>query len=486
MSSIDGDASELCKIIASLNYDGQQTLVTPQSFAEPNFILVYDLLLWFARILVGKPDDLSLSAYSIVDNDNKKAITDYTESVVLESLVNLARLFHSQLGIRLNLTQLYTADTGCCGELLRIAKPIHEAVELFVKKKCKFVDAAKMVQTNRAKMEATLALLKDEVDRAQDKRDLLASISELTEELENLLDDEPAFSEERLRVIDRRLELADIEQVLRNDHEGIIERTSELAKENEELCKDLERLDERLRSKEIELDESVERLNDLLVEAPQYLEQYERLYKEYESFYETYVSKYRSLAYLRSCVYCSNTGTNDSGDTPMSSGSSSNKERSHHQLDEALAEAKPLGSTTSLSLVRLPGEGSAGFDERVRVADELEPSATVGPARLAVSLPEGASKPKSASFVAAEGAAGGAGAASAAGLAGSEPPPTGRRDKTVVTGLRTVLYGSRPAVAGDTELEGLLREFAADSALDDGAGYELEGSSGDEDAMGEP
>lgn len=473
----DEKTVELCRIVAALNYDGQQTLVTPQSFVKPNFTLVYDLLKWFARILVGRPDDLSLSAYSIEDHD-RKLVTDMAESTTVDSLINLGRLFHSKLGVHLNLVQLYRADASCCVELWKVAKPIHEAVESFVNDKFKYADSSsmtKMLESVRAEMDATLVVLRDEISKSPGKRDLAASISGLAEKLEILLDNEPNFNEQRQRVIDRRVELANIEQVLQTNHGCIIERTKELAKSNEELCKDLVRLDERLRAKEMEVDSSIERLNDLLVESPQYLSQYEQLYKDYETSYEAYVSKYRNLNYLESCVYSS-----DRSNDILSDAS---------QLDEDAAN--PLGSTTdgSFSAGRPPADAAGGGFRN----DELELSDTTGPARLAESLPDelGDSKPISASLgVDAAGAAAGAEVGrtgtTGAGLAAT----TGRREMTVeMTGRRTNV--GRPTVAGDSGLEGLLREFVADSELETGCGLygtepDEEDGSTDEDAMGTP
>lgn len=454
----------MCRIIAALNYDGQQTLVTPQSFAKPNFTLVYDLLLWFARILVGKPDDLSTVAYSIED-DSKKAARELSESIAVESLINLGRLFYSRLGIQVNLVQLYRADTGCCVELLRIAKPIYEAVESFVNEPPKSMDLGLLTKTlakNRAEMEATLIKLNDHIGNDQaGKRDLTARISDQARQLETLLENEQKFSEERQRVIDKSLQLADIERILMANREGIIKQTEELARSNEELRKDLIRVDERLKAKEVEVDHSIERLNDLLMEAPQYLKQYEKLYKDYETSYDAYVSKHRNLEYLKSCVY----SPEDNNDSLFTDGY--DDDRFGYQLDEAAAN--PLGSTAGDPL---DGAALAGGFR----TDGLPPS-TTGPARLAESLPDEGSKPISASLgVDGSGAAVGAAVGlkkDGAAAADPELTATGRRDTTVDgAGRRT--YVGRPTVAGDKELDGLLKEFVADSELEYGL-YETDG-----------
>lgn len=442
MKMTTNEARQLCQILASLNYDGQQTLISPELFFKPNFALVCDILRWFARII----DD----THSVRDfNDDD--LSEVSEASIVSFLVDIGRLIVSNLGIQINLVSLYEADLKSCTELLKVAEPIYKAAKMVVnegKFKSSNIELASKdsLRSSQDKMEQTLNYINE-----NGLKDLSQKLVQSAIDLESLMNEEENFNEERLKVIDRSLELPEIEKLLQDAHEGIVIKTKELAKTNEELEKDLTRLDDKLRSKEVELEEVKERLNDLLIQSPTYMEEYEKLNQDYESAYEKYVSKYRSLMYLKSCVYSSGSEVASNEDDDHDDEEVDNSSDRHHNQLEL---AKPDGSTGE-SLARFPldetGTGfTAGSDGR---AGEEE---ITGPARLLESLLDGTSKPKSASLTVDEVGAG-VDTTAEIGLNREDPADGGAS----IGGFRT--YAGRTTATG-LELEGLLNEFVGDES----------------------
>lgn len=271
-----GDVRQLCHILAALNYDGQQTLVMPESFARPNFDLVCDILTWFARIVDDKyaltmASEVARGFMFISSSSSSPKLSEAPESSRVAFLVDLAKLFASQLGVQLDLISLYRADETSCAELLKLAEPIYKAAQLAVGESA--TGGNKLVRLNESQVTKKLANLATTMKKAldligttaaeaaapKDGRDdeigelaatelirrrpdsLAMETSELIGQLEQLLAEEEGFNEKRKQVMERRLELADIEQVLRNAHDGIVSKTRELAQANNELEKDLDR-----------------------------------------------------------------------------------------------------------------------------------------------------------------------------------------------------------------------------------------------------
>lgn len=429
---------ELCRILANLNYNGQLILVTPDSFSKPNINLVTNILDWFAKI-VSNDDSPQLLSNSF---DNKKLMSEQPEAYRITYLTAMGKYFRKKLGVHLNLVAIYRADDFSCRELLKIANLIHRASLLYVSEGiCNEEDLIRI----RNERESTIDKLK--IMLSQDRESFISDINQMTIDLDGLIGDEEKFNDERLSVMDRQLELEQIESTLKSCHGEIKSKTDELIKSNQELKDDLTRLDEKLRIKELELARVKSNFNDSLLknQSPDYLSRFNKLRKLYEYEYNEYISKYRNFKFLKSCVY----GTVNS-------------------VDQA-AEANPEGSIGSsrILLSELTADGAGAGGEAMAGLGAL----ATGPARLAESLFDGASKPMSASLRAA-GATTGLGAAveagptgrTRAGAAGGTAETAGRR--TTVDGRVYTGAGTRPAFAGDTagtlELDGLLNEFAAD------------------------
>lgn len=431
---------ELCRVLAALNYDGQQTIVSPESFSKPNFNLVCDILAWMAAIVQDDQDYYR----PLADGGSSTRMTEQPETERINYLVQMGKLFRRKLAVELNLVNLYRADNLSCRELGKVANFIYRAAKLAVQTSPQATSS--ILEKSRLERAATIeqltSLLREADQGGTGQLDNLASLSEV------LLQDELAkFNDDRLKVMDRSLELREIEKLLQGGQAGVIERTKELARTNQVLEEDLRRLDKRLELKELELETSKGKLDNLLIQSPVYLDQYERLRANYEQQYKAYVSKFRNLSYLKACVY----------------------------------GQKPVGSTR---------DGISSFE--LAAGSLLAGTGGARPPKLAESLLDVTSNPMSASLTVTElvGAPVGAipeelGAGLAGGLAGGLVRTGGGGATEEAAGRRGAAENAgRPATAGDTtglELEGLLNEFVADSAGSKGKEEELE----DEEAAGE-
>lgn len=443
------DKPDLFYILAELNFDGQQTLVDASSFEVPNFSLVCRLLNWFVRLL----DDESL------EESLHEPIGNYlNQEDEIQFLTRIGHFFAKKLDIHLDLIALYNADESCFSELMKVAKPIYEAAKLLASEPPDGDERIESLLSRSRKLaeEARLELMNDleflesssQVEKVKDKSKLTDQeqtslpirIAATAADLESLLVEEDKFACERLRVMDRELDMAQIERLLGDSFQDIVDKTKELAELNEGLEKDLTRLDERLESKELEIEETRQSLNELLVESPEYYNEYERLKVEYETSYDEYVSRHRCFSYLKWFIYSSPKSYLGRGTSELS------KADGHtERVDWSSARSVP-------NQLELEPVLTAAGDP----ADARAPAETVGPARLLESLFEGTSKPRSASLL-----SGSAEAAIATGGAASEGRALGTGSAEATGSRRARLDGDKT----DLELEGLLNEFVADSEL---------------------
>lgn len=444
------EALELCEILTDLNYDGQQTLLKPELFAKPNFPLVYNILHWLSLILSSN------STTDSIDKSRKspQQLSTLSETDIIVALTDFGKLFYAELGLRLNLISLYEADYSSCPQLLKVARPLYEAARQLAKpshsKSGTKSDSSSSSSPNL--LEVTKRALDEIVSDSQNKNSDRQSIEatylearEIGSQIEQMLAKEKSqYERERFRVMETRFDPAEIERILKSTQLEIEEESKRLAKSNGDLTKDCSKLDEKLDAKEREIQSAEDKLSELLMKAPNYVDQYEKLHKEYEQAYDDNVAKYRNFIHLESCVYSLKNNGDDLG----------------WDLSNQLADDDD-GCTFG-------GEGAAaaGADSLAPRAGGLLTSERTGPAKLLESLLDGASKPMSTST-------GAAGAAVDAAATGTRYRYTGR-----------LATDGAPSMLGDNgslELEGLLMEFVADTTGDNAGGAGAGAEADDDD-----
>lgn len=352
------DAGEqLWRILAKLNYDGQQSCVTQASFSSPNFELVCDILHWLAtlvdRISIGrvqKPsrEDLTLTntpkGHELVGNDNNNNGT--RRAIRLRYLNQVASLIKCQLGICVDQAALYRADATSWPELLKIALIVEQAALKFLASKGSRSELTNQVELAKQQRATTIGEIikllqlptrhnSTDVQLLQQNPETVSTryANDTKLELEwrkfklklerYLLSaglDSPDLSakleldasrnqKRRLDVIERKLEWSTIETLLRQTAELLSRQVKlEILPANESLRKDLIELDAKLQRKQAELSELEMKLSDAYLElqmqrlAPDQLDKQEQLYKQYESVYASYVTNWRNFSYLDQCI----------------------------------------------------------------------------------------------------------------------------------------------------------------------------------------
>ena len=382
---------ELCFILAALNYEGQQTIVTPESFRRPNFPLVYKILSWFSRVLSApKSERASLDAnlaQGTGGESDERRFSQQTSNDCLAQFIELIQFLTKQLGHPidgLDLVSLYKSDLGSCRELLKLARPIYEAAQLAASEQAAFgsdhewpareleqrARLLEQVELYLGKQEEEEHLLGDKMEsRAREvssepPRPQFERLAQLAGEIERALaDEESQFCVERQEVIDRPLEARIVAQVLERTRGTLEGRAKELELSNEGLQGDVEKLERKLEAKEAEISEARARLGVLLLEAPAYARQLEQVRSDYARVYANYVSHYRNLEYLKSCVYsqAGQSGSEpDDYDEPLplsgsgqtSPAGGSNTSRPRLELAAAEARARPAPEDQSAGLAR--------------------------------------------------------------------------------------------------------------------------------------
>jgi len=420
------EAQELCSILASLNYDGQMTIVTPESFSEPNFPLVYKILHWFSVIITGNESESQTQEMQMHFLESGRAPS--VKAKRLSYFLDMTSYLSKRLRTRLDLLALYRSDLSSCSELLKLARRIFEIAQMADREHDKFVTDSEWPATEQrrkvelfaevskyfddtmmrlslgSKREAPTSGEGGDNEIADEKapfRALLNHLVGLTNEVEKeIVEEDEKLNKERQIIIGRRFEAEIVEKALRSSQVALARKADELVRTNEELDRDLARLNEKLKAKEMEIDEAKSRLDRLLIESPAYAKRCEELRKDYAKVYEDYIGSYRNFQYLKGCIY--------SADEQQLFSKSEEDSQSGDELNYVSRE----DSTVETLISKLGAQLDLAAAEAWKPSEEetapvflegrdggAEPSETVGPARLLESLFDatGASKPMSAS-----------------------------------------------------------------------------------------
>lgn len=477
---------DLFYILAALNFDGQETQVSEESLATSDFELVSKILSWFVRILddeseLGPPGDTSsqeeeiqflieVGRFFIEELGIKLNLIALYEADInsVPELLKIAQPIYEAAEIAVS-AKLAGDDGKISSRLEESSKQVEIARKqlindlLFLNSISQSREQGAGVETREknnqdhkvgveddakvekdyepgrgggSKSNSSIALQMqappDDVDDGDEADQLTRKLAALASDLELLLSQEERLARERLGLMDRNYDLDQIRQVLSDSFEDILSKTKELNSVNKGLELDLLRLDERLQSKESEIEESKQRLSELLVESPSYYKEHERLRAIYEEIYDGWVARYRCFTYLKWSVY--------------SSESKPDAERSSARQGLLDGTAKPRDELKRRDQLELAEDAG-------RPPAPRELSATVGPARLLESL-AGASNPRSASDS-------GAASATATGGAGLTRAATEELEAGSAAGRRSRYEGDKSGL----ELEVLLNEFVAESEL---------------------
>ncbi len=139
------EARNFCEIMRSLGFN---RTVSMENFRSPNFKLVAEIIYWFIHRYDPKAD--------VPDEIDEEADR-------VNFIVYAAKFFYANLKIKLNTKKVYSSDTSCIPELLKIAET--------------FFNAKSTVNTNDADFSSELDL-SSKGKEIKDLKDLSSSIVE--------------------------------------------------------------------------------------------------------------------------------------------------------------------------------------------------------------------------------------------------------------------------------------------------------------------
>lgn len=129
-------------------------------------------------------------------------------------------------------------------------------------------------------------------------RDLASEITTKGASIYDFLGKEVELREIRTHTINRNLELAEVEQGIRDAVKACQRDGEKTASMLENIHSDEKNLDEKIEKKRAEYERNLKRLRTLKDVRPAFMDEYEALEKELEKLYEQYLVKFRIQSYL--------------------------------------------------------------------------------------------------------------------------------------------------------------------------------------------
>ncbi|XP_065200297.1 clusterin-associated protein 1 homolog [Planococcus citri] len=250
---------------------GYRRLISYESFRQPNFHLVADILVWLVKRFDNTydiSDDCSTSERRIL------LIRSVAEFMVLKT------------GLKLNLKKLYQADGHAVKEMLKIAALLHEAL--------------KMKQNNSDEFYSLTSVdLSAKIQELKLTRELALQITRKGSSLFELLKEEPLLRETRTLQANAYVDLNEIETLVKNIINDTTKNIVQMKQQIENISSTESNLDMKINKKENDLERIGRRLETLKNVRPAFLEEYERYEEELNQIYDNYVNKFRCYTYLQ-------------------------------------------------------------------------------------------------------------------------------------------------------------------------------------------
>uniref|UniRef100_A0A8C4QPP8 Clusterin associated protein 1 n=1 Tax=Eptatretus burgeri TaxID=7764 RepID=A0A8C4QPP8_EPTBU len=251
---------------------GYPRLISIESFRQPNFPLVAEILHWFVARFEPE-EDIPFD----IQTDQERVLFIRT----------VAELMATKAHIRLNTKWLYQADGYGVKELLKLANVLCEASQ-----ESSGVDH---VDDQAAHVKFDLG---SQVKELKLCRRLASEITRKGAALYDLLGQEVDLREMRKDVISQPLKIGEAEKALQDtiaDVQDKVEKTTALL---ENIASDEANLDAKIEKKKQELERSQKRLQTLRSVRPAFMDEYERAEGELENQYAEFVQTFRNLAQM--------------------------------------------------------------------------------------------------------------------------------------------------------------------------------------------
>eukprot|EP00039_Didymoeca_costata_P030795 m.31394 g.31394 ORF g.31394 m.31394 type:complete len:404 (-) comp8313_c0_seq1:387-1598(-) len=266
------DVRNLLEYVRALGFPRH---ISMESFREPNFSLVAEILTW----LVERYDP------------NSTIPTDIdTEQDRVLFIKAVAQFMATQASISLNTKKIYRADGHAVKELLKVASVLYIAM----------TSDTDHQETGAAAINISSFDLGSKATELKTLRALASEITTRGSNLHEMLGHEVELRDERSAAIAKPLEIDSIERGLRQTLAAVQQRTDNYKSLIDNVKGDEENLKAKIEKKKMELERNKKRLQSLQSVRPAFMDEYEELEVKLNVLYEKYIEKYRNLTYLES------------------------------------------------------------------------------------------------------------------------------------------------------------------------------------------
>ncbi|XP_050434310.1 clusterin-associated protein 1 [Adelges cooleyi] len=262
------DLFKFTEVMRSLGFHKQLAM---DSFHNPNFSLVSEVLLWLS--LRFEPDS----------NLSHDIETPEQRVYFLRSMVEF---FVIKANIKLNVKKLYQADRNAVGELLKITDLLNYALN----SKSTFNE-----ELGFSKIDTNLIYKASELKTT---RDLAAQVTQKGADLFRSLEEEVELRLIRENRINAALDISEVEQSIKS----LIEKTKQKTEQTKQMMKNISatsaNLDAKISKRREDLERNSKRLSTLKQVRPAFLEEFEDLESELRNLYQEYITRQRCISYL--------------------------------------------------------------------------------------------------------------------------------------------------------------------------------------------
>ncbi|XP_063587800.1 clusterin-associated protein 1-like [Penaeus indicus] len=257
---------------------GFRRLISVENFRSPNFPLVSEILVW----LVGRFDP-SADLPTDVDTEQDRVI--FIRSV--------AQFMAAKAHVRLNTKKLYQSDGYAVQEILKALTLLYDAIQSNAQAQQDFDD-----QT-----ETTLNFdVSNKITELKNIRSLASEITKRGATLYDLLRREVDLRETRTNIINRQLELTEVEGGMQSAIRACEDEVKKNQTAIENVGSDEANLEAKIEKKKTGLERGQKRLLTLKKVRPAFMDEYEKLEHDLKKQYETFVQKFISLSYLEALL----------------------------------------------------------------------------------------------------------------------------------------------------------------------------------------
>ncbi|CAF0913997.1 unnamed protein product [Rotaria sordida] len=265
------DISHLCEMARVLSYP---RLISMENFRQPNFRLVAELMTWLVKQYDPQSD---------VPND----IEGEQDRVLF--IRTVAQIIATKAHMKLNTKKLYQADGYAVKEILKVITPLYKALRDSENKN--FDDEDDVDYQYRY-------AINDDMTTLKNARLLCSTITQKGANLHELLGKEVDAREARQDVINRAMELSEVQEGIKEAENAAKREFLKCDKLINNVQIDEVALDEKIAKRMEEINRHQRRLDMLRSVRPSFMNDFEKCEIELNELYGNYVLKFRILTYL--------------------------------------------------------------------------------------------------------------------------------------------------------------------------------------------